>query len=158
MKGFRGTRFFAMVSVTLFLLGSLSALAQDDLRSKIKLIVDKNPDIKKIGVYFNQETTAADQIPNLVGQASVIKVPLASLRDVSQGLNQVLNNYEIQAVFLVDDGKKLITNSRTVKYFMKMGLKKNFMTFSDATDLDVKVSGRIALKDGKLGLELADDQ
>ncbi|CAM2007550.1 hypothetical protein [Acanthopleuribacter pedis] len=158
MKGSKITRLLAMTMVAGFLFGSLTAFAQGDIRSKIKLVVDKNPDIKKIGVYFNKDQVSADQIPNLVGSAAIIKVPLASLRDVSQALNQVLNNYEIQAVFLVDDGKKLVTNSRTVKYFVKMGLKKNFMTFSDAETLDVKVSGRIAMRDGKLGLELADDQ
>lgn len=158
MNGFPIRRWITLTMAVGFLFGSLSAFAQDDLRSKIKLVVDKNPDIKKIGVYFNKEKVSADAIPNLVGSASIIKVPLASLRDVSQSLSQVLKTYEIQAVFLVDDGKKLVTNSRTVKYFVKMGIKKNFMTFSDAESLDVKVSGRIAMKEGKLGLELADDQ
>ena len=70
----------------------------------------------------------------------------------------LLANYDVQGIYLMDDKKKLVTNSRTVKYIVKLGLKKGFMTFSDAEDLDVKVTGRIAMKDGKLGIELADDQ
>ena len=158
MKQNKISKILLLCVLTLISAGSASLFGQDDLRSKLKLIADKNPDIKMMGVYFNAESVQPDQIPNLVGQVTVIKIPLQSLRDVSQTLNQMLDNYDVQAIFLMDDGKKLVTNSRTVKYIVKMGLKKNLMTFSDAENLDVKVSGRIAMKGGKLGLELADDQ
>ncbi|CAM2067269.1 hypothetical protein SCOR_17960 [Sulfidibacter corallicola] len=136
-----------------------SAFAGEGIEDKLKLILEKNPNFSMLAVVFNSSTHTPDQIPNSVKGVTIAKVPLASLRDVATTLNKgLLANYDVQGIYLMDDKKKLVTNSRTVKYIVKLGLKKGFMTFSDAEDLDVKVTGRIAMKDGKLGIELADDQ
>ena len=140
-------------------LGSMTGLSQDALIDKIKLVADKNAEVVVMGVVYNSRTMSDLQLPPSVGKARMVMVPIASLRDVSRMLNQgLLAQHTVQAVFLVDDGKKLVTNGKTIKYVMKLGLKHQYKTFSDATDLQVKVTGTISSANGKLGLDLSEEQ
>ena len=133
-------------------------LAAQDILGKLSVISKSKPEIKKLGVIYNSTTMEAAAIPNGIGDLQIVKIPIADMRELGPALNTGLKKFDIQAIFLLDDGQKLVTNGRTVRYILKQGLKREFQVFSDAENLEVKVTGKIVLSGGQLQFDLGEDQ
>ena len=61
---------------------------------------------------------------------------------------------EVQALLLLDDEGKLVTNKRTISYLMKQAPKYKILVFSDSREeRDAKVHGRVVREGEKWRME-----
>ena len=117
------------------------------LRREVEAISDAHPEILFMAVVYNERTHGAMTLPTHGGHIRLISVPVSSPRDFYGAITQgLLRTSTVQAIFLVDDGGKLVTRLNTLKFLNKQAVKFQFLLFSDQTEPSEYLSGRVVLK------------
>ena len=135
-------------------LGLMAPLqAQDDLSAKIQLLADAYPEILVMGVLYNQNQQLNIPVPAHVGSIRLIAVPVADLSEISGAVKDVLlEEYTIQALFLLDDEGRLVTSKKSIKYLSRLGIRHNFRLISNTPQVNSAIAVRVINHNGGIKL------
>ena len=139
-------RIFLMV--TIFCMPALGQTPKD-WKTQIDLISKKHPECLMLAVVYNARTHQNIQLPAGVGRIRLIGVPIVSINDISRKIKGgLLAQHAIQAMYVVDDGEKLVSRGKTLKYLAKLAKSHSFHIFTDKARQGLSLTGWISKQDG----------
>lgn len=140
--------------VLLLLWGGIQVQAQTtDLQRQLTLISRAYPEILVMGVVYNSRENPGFAVPTHVGAIRLIAVPVNSLADFNESITHgLLKESTVQALFMVDDGNKLVTHKKTFKYISKIAGKQGFMLLTNSDSASDYLTARVVEREGKFVL------
>ena len=117
--------------LSLILMIQTSAFGNERVAADLVEVVNQNPKIKKIAVIYNPNISEV-LIPPQIAQAKLFKVPVKNTREIAQVVNRlVLAQHDVNAIYLVHDRFKAVTNKASVRYLGKVARKNQLVLHSD---------------------------
>ncbi len=111
------------------------AQANEKVTSDIVEILNNNAKIKKVAVIFNPKNDEV-RVPSQINHTRLFLVAVDNPRQIAQVVNRViLAQKDVDAIFLVDDQHKAVTNKASVKYLSKVAFRKKIVLHSDNDEI-----------------------
>lgn len=111
------------------------AQANEKVTADIVEVLNNNAKIKKVAVIFNPKNTDV-RVPSQINRTLLFLVAVDNPRQIAQVVNRViLAQDDVDAIFLVDDQHKAVTNKASVKYLAKVAFREKIVLHSDNAEI-----------------------